>query len=49
MKKMLTYRDLSVALRMRPLKNYVFSTLLYEMESWTLKIESIKKLQAFEM
>lgn len=49
MKKLFTNRDISMGLRMRMLRCYVFSTLLYGVESWTLKKNHMDKLQAFEM
>lgn len=49
MRILLCSRDLPIQLRTRTLKCYVFSTLLYGLESWTLKQEHINKLQAFEM
>lgn len=49
MKKLFTSRDINMELRMRMLRCYVFSTLLYGVEAWTLKKNHIDKLQAFEM
>uniref|UniRef100_A0A6P7F603 Uncharacterized protein LOC114326697 n=1 Tax=Diabrotica virgifera virgifera TaxID=50390 RepID=A0A6P7F603_DIAVI len=37
MKKMFVNRDLPLELRIKALRCYVFSTLLYGLESWTLK------------
>ena len=48
MKKLFTSRDINIGLRMRMLRCYVFSTLLYGVEAWTLKKNHIDKLQAFE-
>ena len=49
MKKLFTSGDINMGLRMRMLRWYVFSTLLYGVEAWTLKKNHIDKLQAFEM
>lgn len=49
MKKLFCNRDISIHLRTRMLKCYVFSTLLYGVESWTLKQRNIKNLESFEM
>uniref|UniRef100_A0A8D8UV16 Craniofacial development protein 2 n=2 Tax=Cacopsylla melanoneura TaxID=428564 RepID=A0A8D8UV16_9HEMI len=48
-KKMLCSRDLSLDLRVRMLKCYVFSVLYYGVETWTLNKECEKRLEAFEM
>lgn len=48
-KPMLCNRNLSFDLRYRMVKCYVWSILLYGMETWTLKVSSINKLEAFEM
>ena len=42
-------RDICRELKMRMLRCYVFSTLLYGAEAWTLKKCHLKKLEAFEM
>lgn len=49
LKKFFTNRDLSLELRLRMLRCYVFSILLYGMEAWTLKQMHINKLAAFEL
>lgn len=49
MKKLFTSRDINIELRMRMLRCYVFSTLLYGVEAWTLKKDHMDKLRAFEM
>lgn len=49
MKKLFTSRDINIELRMRMLRCYVFSTLMYGVETWTLKKNHIDKIQAFEM
>ena len=48
-KNILTNRDINLRLRMRYVRCYVWSVLLYGMESWTLKRSIINKLEAFEM
>lgn len=47
--KVLTSRDLTMDLRIRLLRCYVFSILLYGVEAWTLTEAMCKKLEAFEM
>ena len=49
MRNVLCNRDLRLTLRIRLLKCYVFSVLFYGMEAWTLKQDTIKRLEAFEM
>lgn len=49
MKKMLTSPGLSLDLRIRMVRCYIFPILLYGMESWTLHKETTKRLEAFEM
>lgn len=49
LKKFLTCRDLSLEIRMRMLRCYVFSVLLYGLEAWTLKEVHMNKLAAFEL
>lgn len=46
LKTILCSRDLTIELRVRTLRCYVFS---HGLESWTLKQEHINKLQSFEM
>lgn len=41
--------DLPLSLRTRMLRCYIFFTLLYEMQVWTMKKAEIKNIQAFEM
>jgi len=48
-KKLLCSRDLSMDLRTRMLKCYVFAVLLYGVEAWTLNVYCERKLEAFEM
>lgn len=49
MKKYFSSRDISIQLKLRMLKCYVFSVLFYSMEAWSLKKEHLNKLNAFEM
>lgn len=49
MKRILCGHDLNLSLRIRLVRCYVFSVLLYGVESWTLTEAALKKLQAFEM
>ena len=49
MAKILTSRHISIELRSRIAKWYVWSTLLYEAETWTLTKVTSDKLEAFEM
>lgn len=49
MGKLFKSRDLPLNTKMRILRCYVFSTLLYGVESWTLSESSCKKLEAFEL
>jgi hypothetical protein len=49
LKKLLTSRTLNISTRLRLLKCYVWSTLLYGSETWTLTGTLEKKLTAFEM
>ena len=49
MKTVLSSKDLTLELRVRALRCYVFSILQYGLESWTLKQDHINKLQSFEM
>ncbi|CAG9838540.1 unnamed protein product [Diabrotica balteata] len=46
---MFVNRDLPLDLTIRALRCYVFSALLHGMESWTLKVDNIKKLESFKM
>lgn len=47
--KVLCNRRLQLELRLRYLRCYIWSTLLYGVEAWTLKSTSINKLESFEM
>lgn len=49
MRQFFTRSDLSLELRVRMVRCYIFSVLLYGCESWTLDISLEKKLDAFEM
>ena len=44
----LTARNISIAVRLRVLKWYIWSTLLYGCETWTISGDMIKKLEALE-
>ena len=48
-RKVLCSHDLNFELKTRLLRCYVFSVLLYGVESWTLTVASMNKLEAFEM
>ena len=49
MTKILISRNISIELRSRIAKCYIWSTLLYEAETWTLTKVTSDKLEAFEM
>lgn len=49
MKRLFTSKDLSLPLKIRLVKCYVFPVLLYGAEAWTLTEALMKKLEAFEM
>jgi len=49
MRNLLNDRTLNLNIRFNFVRCYVYSTLLYEVEAWTLKLSSINKLEAFEM
>ena len=49
MAKILTSRNISIALRSRIAKCYVWSTLVYRAELWTLTKVTSDKSEAFEM
>ncbi|XP_030753084.1 uncharacterized protein LOC115880093 [Sitophilus oryzae] len=48
-KKVFTCSDFDLELRLRFVECYVWSVLLYGVESWTLKASAINRLEAFEM
>ena len=49
MAKILTSINVSIELKSRIVKCYIWSTLLYEAETWTLAKVTSDKLEAFEM
>lgn len=49
MRKFLCHPKLPISTRLRTLKCYIWSLLLYGCETWTLKQEDTKRLNAFEM
>ena len=49
MLKTITARHISMTKRKRIIKAYVWSTLLYGYETWTITTSNMKKLQSFEM
>ena len=49
LKTVLTSRNIKLCTRIKLTKCYVWSTLLYGCETWTLSTTSIKKIEAFEM
>ena len=49
MSKIVTSRNISIELRSRIVKCYIWSTLLCEAETWTLTKVTSDKLEAFEM
>ncbi len=49
MKKTLTSHQSSLNIRTRALKCYVWSVLLYGCEVWTLKVNIMNRIEAFEM
>lgn len=48
MRKLLTNKSLSLTLRYRFVKGYVYAVLLYGTETWTLKANTLNRLEAFE-
>lgn len=48
-KKVFTNHDINLETKIRFVKAYVWSVLLYAVEVWTIKAVDIKKLEAFEM
>ena len=48
-RKILTNRDFNINLKLRFVKCYVWPVLLYAMETWTLKIVDMNRIEAFEM
>ncbi|CAG9833218.1 unnamed protein product [Diabrotica balteata] len=48
-KKLLCDSGIKLEIRLRLSKCYVWSTLLYAVETWTLKTSTVNKLEAFKM
>ena len=48
MSKVLTSRDMHMTVRIKVLRCYVWSTLLYGCETWTISVAMEKKINAFE-
>ena len=48
MSKVLTSRDMHMTVRIKVLRCYVWSTLLYGCETWTISVAMQKKIDAFE-
>ena len=48
MNKVLTSRDIHMTVRIKVLRCYVWSTLLYGCETWTVSVAMQKKIDAFE-
>ena len=49
MRKLVTNRHIRIETRMRAIKAYIWSTLLYGCESWTIGKDMEKRLEAFEV
>lgn len=49
MRSLLCHPKLAITIRLRTLKCYIWSLLLYGCETWTLKQDDIKKIEAFEI
>ena len=49
MRNLLTNRKLSIKTRKNMIKTYIWSTLLYGVESWTLTLMMVRRLEALEM
>ena len=49
MRRFMCDRNMSLSIRYRMVKAYVHSTLLYGMEAWTLNLNCMRRLEAFEM
>ena len=49
MKNILLQRTLPVCLRLRVIKCYIWPILLYGVETWSLKVRTLKRIEAFEM
>ena len=48
-RNVLTNSDFDLQMRLRFVKCYIWSVLLYGMEGWTLKMNTMNRLEAFEM
>ena len=48
-KHLVTNRSISISLRKRFIKSYVWSTMLYGCEAWTMNKAMVKKIEAAEM
>ena len=49
MRSFLTNRSISIGVRKRAIKTYIWSTLLYGAETWTISKEMVKRIEAMEM
>ncbi|CAH1224416.1 unnamed protein product [Diabrotica balteata] len=49
MKPLLTCKNLNLEIRLRTIRCYIFSILLYGAETWTLKKCNLKRIEAFEL
>lgn len=49
MKSLFCNKFLDISLRQRMVKCYIWSVLLYGVESWTLKISALNRIEGFEM
>lgn len=49
MKRLFCNRELTLVTRYRMIRCYIYSGLLYGMEAWTLKLATMRKIEAFEM
>ena len=49
MSRMLTSREISVETRKRLVKCYIWSKILYGVETWTISKNMVKKIDALEM
>ena len=49
MEKALLHRSFPLDIRLRVVKCYIWSVLLYGVETWSLKVRSMNRLEAFEM
>lgn len=49
MRNILLQRTLPVDLRLRVIKCYVWPTLLYGVETWSLKVRTLNRIESFEM